>query len=227
MTGPSAPIALTAHLALVSSISFGGFPTVLPDVRNFVVGTHGWMTDQDFANIFAMAQSIPGPNMILMMSFCRLEGVGISRCGRERVCHLRASMHDLLCLLPAMGPVRRRAMAADRAPRPDSGHHGARDRQRHRDGARRGHQLAGRCPYDRRSRDHADDPAQSHVDAAGGWCAWRPRPPVKSRTAGADDQREAVKQQGPLRVSFQGVDHILDPEGIAWRARASAQPRAV
>jgi chromate transporter len=69
MTGPSAPLALTAHLALISSISFGGFPTVLPDVRNFVVGTHGWMTDQDFANIFAIAQSIPGPNMILMMSF--------------------------------------------------------------------------------------------------------------------------------------------------------------
>jgi chromate transporter len=69
MTGPSAPLALTAHLALVSSISFGGFPTVLPDVRNFVVGTHRWMTDQEFANLFAMAQSLPGPNMILMMSF--------------------------------------------------------------------------------------------------------------------------------------------------------------
>ena len=69
MTGPSAPLALTMHLALVSSISFGGFPTVLPDVRNFVVGTHRWMTDQDFANIFAMARSIPGPNMIIMMSF--------------------------------------------------------------------------------------------------------------------------------------------------------------
>jgi chromate transporter len=68
MTDPSAPLALTAHLALVSSISFGGFPTVLPDVRNFVVGTHGWMTNQEFANLFAMAQSIPGPNMILMMS---------------------------------------------------------------------------------------------------------------------------------------------------------------
>ena len=51
MTAPSAPLALTAHLALLSSISFGGFPTVLPDVRNFVVGTHSWMTDQDFANI--------------------------------------------------------------------------------------------------------------------------------------------------------------------------------
>jgi hypothetical protein len=27
------------------------------------------MTNQEFANLFAMAQSIPGPNMILMMSF--------------------------------------------------------------------------------------------------------------------------------------------------------------
>jgi chromate transporter len=68
MTDPSAPVALTVHLALVSSISFGGFPTVLPDVRNFVVGTHGWMTNQEFANLFAVAQSIPGPSMILMMS---------------------------------------------------------------------------------------------------------------------------------------------------------------
>jgi hypothetical protein len=69
MTGGPAPIALTAHLALVSSVSFGGFPTVLPDVRNFVVGAHHWLSDQEFADIFAIAQSIPGPNMILMMSF--------------------------------------------------------------------------------------------------------------------------------------------------------------
>ena len=65
----SPAIALTAHLALLSSISFGGFPTVLPDVRNFVVTTHEWVTDQEFANFYAIAQSIPGPNMILMMSF--------------------------------------------------------------------------------------------------------------------------------------------------------------
>ena len=69
MNSPSAPIALTAHLVALSSISCGGFPTVLPDVRNFVVATHGWVTDQEFANFFAIAQSIPGPNMILMMSF--------------------------------------------------------------------------------------------------------------------------------------------------------------
>ena len=69
MSSPPTPFALTAHLALLSSISFGGFPTVLPDVRDFVVATHGWVTDQEFTNFFALAQSIPGPNMILMMSF--------------------------------------------------------------------------------------------------------------------------------------------------------------
>jgi len=69
MSSASAPLALTAHLLVLSSISFGGFPTVLPDVRHFVVTTHGWMTDQDFSQFFAIAQSIPGPNMILMMGF--------------------------------------------------------------------------------------------------------------------------------------------------------------
>jgi chromate transporter len=69
MSNPSDPVALTAHLAVLSSISFGGFPTVLPDVRNFVVVTHGWMTDREFANFFALSQAVPGPNMILMMSF--------------------------------------------------------------------------------------------------------------------------------------------------------------
>ena len=69
MIGASAPLALTVQLAWISSISFGGFPTVLPDLRDFVVGTNRWMTNQEFASLFAMAQSIPGPNMILMMSF--------------------------------------------------------------------------------------------------------------------------------------------------------------
>jgi hypothetical protein len=45
-------------------------------------------------------------------------------------------------------------------------------------GARSRHQLAGRRRHDRRSRDHAGDPAQSDLDAARRRCAWRPRPAV-------------------------------------------------
>jgi chromate transporter len=78
MNGPSVLIVFILHLALLSSISFGGFPTVLPDVRDFVVAHHPSMTDQDFANFFALAQAVPGPNMILMMSFVGWKLGGIS-----------------------------------------------------------------------------------------------------------------------------------------------------
>ena len=78
MKAASGLLALTLHLAIVSSISFGGFPTVLPDVHAFVVTMHGWMTDQDFINIFAMAQAIPGPNMILMMGLIGWKVCGIA-----------------------------------------------------------------------------------------------------------------------------------------------------
>ena len=66
----SAPVVvLVAHIALLSLISFGGVPGVLPDLRNFVVITHGWISNQDFANCFAIVQALPGPNMILLMGF--------------------------------------------------------------------------------------------------------------------------------------------------------------
>jgi chromate transporter len=76
MNSPSASVALAAHLALLSSISFGGFPSVLPDVHNLVT-TNGWVTDREFADFFAISQVVPGPNMILMMSFVGLKVGGI------------------------------------------------------------------------------------------------------------------------------------------------------
>jgi len=68
MSGQSGSVALTLHLALLSILSFGGIPSVLPDIRNYVVAANGWLTDRQFANVFAIAQTLPGPNMILMMS---------------------------------------------------------------------------------------------------------------------------------------------------------------
>jgi chromate transporter len=77
MTNPWVLVALAVHLALLSSLSFGGFPTVLPDVRDFVVAARGWMTDREFTNFFALAQAIPGPNMILMMGFVGWKVAGV------------------------------------------------------------------------------------------------------------------------------------------------------
>jgi chromate transporter len=76
MNSSSASVVLAGHLALLSSISFGGFPSVLPDVHNFVVA-NGWVTDREFANFFAVSQVMPGPNMILMMSLIGLKLGGV------------------------------------------------------------------------------------------------------------------------------------------------------
>lgn len=76
MNSRSASLALAAHLAVLSSISFGGFPSVLPDVRNFVAA-NGWVTDREFADFYAVSQVVPGPNMILMMSLIGLKVAGI------------------------------------------------------------------------------------------------------------------------------------------------------
>jgi chromate transporter len=59
--------ALVLHIALLSIISFGGMASVLPDLRHFVVTANGWLTDREFANFFAIAQALPGPNMLFMM----------------------------------------------------------------------------------------------------------------------------------------------------------------
>ena len=68
---------LVLFLALMSSISFGGIPPVLPDIRHFVVAANGWLSDQDFVNFFALAQTIPGPNMILMMALIGWKMAGV------------------------------------------------------------------------------------------------------------------------------------------------------
>ena len=75
-TLPAAAV-LIAHLLLLSSISFGGFPTVLPNVHE-LAAANGWLTDREFADLFAVSQVMPGPNMILMMSFIGLKVGGIA-----------------------------------------------------------------------------------------------------------------------------------------------------
>jgi chromate transporter len=77
MSSHSAPATFAMHLALLSCISFGGFPSVLPDIHDFVATANGWITDQEFANFFALAQAVPGPNMILLMSFIGWKVAGV------------------------------------------------------------------------------------------------------------------------------------------------------
>jgi chromate transporter len=59
-----------ARLALLfgslSLVSFGGGNTVLPAMHRGAVTAQHWLTDRQFADLFALAQAAPGPSTLLV-----------------------------------------------------------------------------------------------------------------------------------------------------------------
>jgi chromate transporter len=63
---PTSPLLqLVTQFALLSLLSFGGVNVILPEAHRFVVEAHHWVTDQQFADFFAIAQAAPGPNFLM------------------------------------------------------------------------------------------------------------------------------------------------------------------
>jgi chromate transporter len=56
---------LAVQFALLSLLSFGGVNVILPDAHRFLVEVHHWVSDQEFADFFAIAQAAPGPNFLM------------------------------------------------------------------------------------------------------------------------------------------------------------------
>jgi chromate transporter len=70
---------MLVHLGLLmaglSLLAFGGANAIVPELHRQVVDAMGAMSDADFTNLFALAQTAPGPNvMILSLVGWRLAG---------------------------------------------------------------------------------------------------------------------------------------------------------
>lgn len=57
--------ALLTQFAILSLMAFGGANAVVPEIQRQAVSVHHWMTDKDFAALFAIAQASPGPNFLV------------------------------------------------------------------------------------------------------------------------------------------------------------------
>ena len=57
--------ALAWQFAVLSLVAFGGANAVIPEIHHQSVEVRHWMTDQDFAALFAIAQAAPGPNFLV------------------------------------------------------------------------------------------------------------------------------------------------------------------
>jgi chromate transporter len=57
--------ALALQFGVLSLLAFGGANAVVPEIHRQAVAVHHWMSDKDFAALFAIAQAAPGPNMMI------------------------------------------------------------------------------------------------------------------------------------------------------------------
>lgn len=66
MTDPGLLLALAMEFALISLMTIGGGVAAIPEMHRVVVDVHHWMTSETFANLYALAQAAPGPNLIIV-----------------------------------------------------------------------------------------------------------------------------------------------------------------
>src|ERR671937_3262721 len=56
---------LVQVLVPLSLVAVGGGNAVLPDVHRQAIA-HGWLTDAEFSDLYALSQAVPGPNILFV-----------------------------------------------------------------------------------------------------------------------------------------------------------------
>src|SRR5512143_2310595 len=59
-------IPLFGYFALLSLFAVGGANAAIPEMHRIAVEVMGWMNDRQFADMFAISQLSPGPNVIIV-----------------------------------------------------------------------------------------------------------------------------------------------------------------
>lgn len=59
-------LTLFFHFMGVSLLAVGGAVTVIPEMHRYIVGEKIWMTETQFSDSIAIAQSAPGPNILVV-----------------------------------------------------------------------------------------------------------------------------------------------------------------
>ncbi len=57
---------LAFQFAMMSLLAFGGANAVVPEIHRQAVEIQGWMNGRQFADLFAIAQAAPGPNVMIV-----------------------------------------------------------------------------------------------------------------------------------------------------------------
>jgi chromate transporter len=59
-------LTLFVQFAIMALLALGGANAVVPEIHRQAVEMRGWMTERQFADMFAISQSLPGPNVMIV-----------------------------------------------------------------------------------------------------------------------------------------------------------------
>lgn len=59
-------LGLFGHFLQLSLLSIGGAITTAPEMHRYLVGEHGWISDEQFTASIALSQAAPGPNLLFV-----------------------------------------------------------------------------------------------------------------------------------------------------------------
>jgi chromate transporter len=59
-------LTLAVQFAIMSMLALGGANAVVPEIHRLVVDQRGWLEDRQFAEMFAVSQAAPGPNVMIV-----------------------------------------------------------------------------------------------------------------------------------------------------------------
>jgi len=63
---PNPVSTLVWTFGLMSLFAVGGANSAIPEMHRIAVDVHHWMTDKQFADVFAISQLSPGPNVLIV-----------------------------------------------------------------------------------------------------------------------------------------------------------------
>jgi chromate transporter len=82
----------------LSLLSIGGGNSVIPEMHRKSVSNYGWLTDQQFADVFAISQAAPGPSVLIVTMIGYQAG---EKAGGPVVGILAALLATVCMILPA------------------------------------------------------------------------------------------------------------------------------
>jgi chromate transporter len=59
-------VSLALTFGLMSLFAVGGGNSAIPEMHRVAIDVHHWMTDRQFADVFAISQLSPGPNVLIV-----------------------------------------------------------------------------------------------------------------------------------------------------------------